>query len=227
MKNNDELVDYLVRNGLLKSPLIIQAFREVDRKDFMWPGYKDYAYIDSPAPLGETGQTISAPHMNAYVTELLNLTPNDVVLEVGAGSGYQAAILGAVIKLGRGQGHIYSIEYIKGLYEFAHQNIMEIGLEDYVTIIYGDGSLGWPPLYKVPIYDKIVVSAAAKKIPKILTKQLKEGGRMLIPIGTSLFQTLFLYEKRHGKIIEKSLFPVAFVPLREKVFRKNEDNGII
>ncbi len=221
MKSNRDLVDSLVRSGILKNKLYISAFQEIDRRDFMWPGYEKYAYEDSPAPLGETGQTISAPHMNAYYLEILNIQPNDSVLEIGAGSGYQAALIGKIIELGRGYGHIYSIEYLYPLYRFASENIEKTGLEDYVTIIYGDGSLGWPPKQEIEIYDKILVSAAAKKPPKYLISQLKDNGRMLIPIGYTLYQTLYLIEKRIGKIFKRELFPVAFVPLKES--NGNED----
>ena len=215
MNSNEDLVNYLIKTKVLKSEKFIKAFSEVDRKDFMWPGFESYAYTDSPAPLGETGQTISAPHMNAYAMEILEIDENDVILEVGAGSGYQAALIGMVIKLYRGAGHIYSIEYLEPLYRFASLNIEKYGLEDYVTIIYGDGSLGWPPRIDKPIYDKILVSAAASKPPKYLLAQLKDGGKMLIPLGKHFLQKLFLFTKREGEIYSKELFSVAFVPLKE------------
>ena len=218
MRSNDELVDSLVRSRVLKTQLYIEAFRKVDRAEFMWPGYEKLAYEDTPAPLGETGQTISAPHMNAYYLEILNIHPDDVVLEVGAGSGYQAALIGKIIELGGGSGHIYSIEYLYSLYRFAIKNIEKLGLRRHVTIVYGDGSLGWPPKQICEIYDKILVSAAAKDMPKYLTKQLKNGGRMLIPIGRTLYQILYLIERRDGEISKRELFPVAFVPLQEGVY---------
>lgn len=216
MKTNKALVEHLIRTGVLKKQEYIEAFLNVDRRDFMWPGYEDMAYQDTPAPLGDTGQTISAPHMNAYAMEILQIERDDIVLEVGAGSGYQAALIGMYFKLTRGNGHIYTIECVKELYEFARWNIMKTRLEEYVTVIYGDGSLGWPPKTEKPIYNKILVSAAASKPPKYLLKQLKENGKMLIPIGRLFHQTLTLYIKTKEKIQKKELFPVAYVPLKEK-----------
>ena len=216
MKTNEDLVKHLVRTGVLKREDYIQAFLHIDRKDFMWPGYEDMAYSDSPAPLGDTGQTISAPHMNAYAMEILQIDKDDIILEIGAGSGYQAAVIGMYIKLFKGKGHIYTIEYLRQLYEFAEWNITKTGLQEYVTVIYGDGSLGWPPKTKKPIYNKILVSAAATKPPKHLLNQLKEDGKLLCPIGRLFHQTLYIFTKKQEEIHKKELFPVAYVPLKEK-----------
>ncbi|HIE36780.1 TPA: protein-L-isoaspartate O-methyltransferase [Candidatus Geothermarchaeota archaeon] len=215
MNSNRELVEYLVKSGVLKRREYIESFLRLDRKDFMWQGYEKYAYEDTPAPLGDTGQTISAPHMNAYAMEILEIDKNDIILEVGAGSGYQAALIGMYIKTSNGDGHIYTVEFVEQLYEFAKSNINRVGLNDYVTVILGDGSLGWPPKMKYKLYNKILVSAAASKPPKYLINQLKDEGKLLCPIGPPLHQSLYLFVRKGNIIDENKLFPVAFVPLKE------------
>ncbi|HIQ12798.1 MAG TPA: protein-L-isoaspartate O-methyltransferase [Thermoprotei archaeon] len=215
MNSNRELVEYLVKSGVLKRREYIESFLRLDRKDFMWQGYEKYAYEDTPAPLGDTGQTISAPHMNAYAMEILEIDKNDIILEVGAGSGYQAALIGMYIKTSNGDGHIYTVEFVEQLYEFAKSNINRVGLNDYVTVILGDGSVGWPPKMKYKLYNKILVSAAASKPPKYLINQLKDEGKLLCPIGPPLHQSLYLFVRKGNIIDENKLFPVAFVPLKE------------
>lgn len=215
MNSNKGLVEYLVRSGVLKRKEYIKSFLKLDRKEFMWPGYEKYAYEDTPAPLGDTGQTISAPHMNAYAMEILEIDKDDVVLEVGAGSGYQAALIGIYMKSSNGKGHIYTIEFVEQLYEFAKSNIDKVGLNDYVTVILGDGSIGWPPKMKYELYNKILVSAAASKIPQNLINQLKDEGKLLCPIGPPFHQTLYMFIRKGNLVSESKLFPVAFVPLKE------------
>jgi len=133
--NMERLVEHLVAIGALKTEKYIHIFRQLDRKLFMWPGYEDEAYRDSPSLLGETGQTISAPHMHAYYLEYSGVSEDDIVLEVGVGSGYLSALVGLLIKTYGGQGHVYGLEYDPRLYVFAKTNIARAELEDYVTII--------------------------------------------------------------------------------------------
>ncbi len=215
MSSMGELVKRLVSAGVLKHKSYIDAFLAIDRKLFIWPGYESDAYMDQPSPLGSTGQTISAPHIHAYYLEYTMPSKDSIVLEVGAGSGYLAALMGFVIKNEGGSGHVYAIEYLPQLHEFATRNIREVELEDHVTVIFGNGYYGWPPKIDKEIYDVIWVSAGASRPPKYLLKQLKRGGRLLIPLGNGFFQQLTLYTKDDSGAISKyPLFSVAFVPMR-------------
>jgi len=210
----ERLVEHLVAIGALKTEKYIHIFRQLDRKLFMWPGYEDEAYRDSPSLLGETGQTISAPHMHAYYLEYSGVSEDDIVLEVGVGSGYLSALVGLLIKTYGGQGHVYGLEYDPRLYVFAKTNIARAELEDYVTIILANGYWGWPPREERGIYDVIMVSAAADDPPKYLLSQLRDGGRMIIPIGHTFYQELRIYIKIGGKTEYKPLFPVSFVKMK-------------
>ncbi len=210
----ERLVDHLVAIGALKTEKYIEVFRRLDRKLFMWPGYEDEAYLDSPSLLGETGQTISAPHMHAYYLEYSGVSEDDVVMEVGVGSGYLSALIGLLIKMYGGRGHVYGLEYDPRLYSFARTNISRVGLEDQVTVILANGYWGWPPREERELYDVILVSAAVDTPPQYLLAQLREGGRMVIPVGPALYQELRLYMKRGGAIEYKPLFPVSFVKMK-------------
>ena len=196
-----ELVDY----GFLKTPEVIEAFRKVPREDFVLPAHREYAYANEPLPLRE-GQTISQPLTVAAMTEALQPKRGDKILEIGAGSGYQAAILSEIVKEGR----IVTIERLEGLFELAKSN-----LKNYknVTVILGDGSLGYPQ--EAP-YDRIIVTASAPQVPEPLIRQLKPGGRMVIPVGSEVF----LIEKT-VPIKETSLGYYVFVPLKGKHGHKN------
>ncbi len=206
------LVKQLVNMGVLKSVEYINSFLSVDRADFMWPGYEDYAYLDQPAPLGDTGQTISAPHIHAYYLEYTKPNENSIVLEIGAGSGYLSALIGRLIKDKSGSGHVYSIEFNPTLFNFASRNIRKTGLEDYVTVIPGNGIYGWPPKSNMEHYDVILVSAGIEYVPTCLLNQLKIDGRIIIPIGKDFYQQLTLIERRGEKdFVKKRLFTVAFV----------------
>ena len=221
-----KLADRLVAEGMLKTEKCIMAFLKVPREIFVWPGFEGDAYFDSPLPLGNTGQTISAPHMCAYLIEELDLRPGLIVLEVGGGSGYQAALVAECIApsdMDKSRwGHIYTIEINRGLIDFAGKNLRESGYEDRVDVIWGDGSLGWPPLKKEEIYDRILLTAAAPEVPPPLIKQLKKNGVLIAPLGKGFFQDLVKIMKvKEEKIIRKHLIKVAFVPLRGKFGWKN------
>ena len=195
------------------------------REKFVWPNYDDETYFDTPLPLGNTGQTISAPHMSAYLIEELDLRPGLIVLEIGGGSGYQAALIAECVAPSDLDetlwGHVYSIEINRELIDFAKRNLKESGYDNRVDIIWGDGSLGWPPLKKEEIYDRILLTASAPEIPPPLMEQLKKDGILISPIGKGFFQDLIKIIKLRDKIIKKYLLKVAFVPLRGKYGWKN------
>ncbi len=202
------LADYFLRSGVIKSERVLRAFLKVPREEFVPKEYRDYAYVDQPLPIGY-GQTISAPHMCVIMCEALDLREGNKVLEVGTGSGYHAALVAEIVGE---KGHVYTIERIPELAEFARKNLERTGYIKRVTVIVGDGSLGYP---EAAPYDRILVTAAAPDVPKPLVEQLKPGGKMVIPVGDlSLFQDLLLVEKKSsGKVKVKNLGGCAFVPL--------------
>ncbi len=204
------LVNELVREGILRTPEIIDAFRKVPRELFVDESYRDLAYVDSPLPIG-FGQTISAPHMIALMMEELRPARGDKVLEVGTGSGYQTALLAEVVKP---EGHVYSIEIIPELAERAQRRIAEAGYSNYVTISVGDGSKG---LSAHAPYNKIIVSAASPRIPEPLIQQLEPGGRMVIPVGPPHMQVLkVVIKEEDGMVRVRDSVACVFVPLRGK-----------
>ena len=202
------LVKSLAESGIIKSKRVMDAMLKVPREEFVLPRYRRFAYVDSPLPIYD-GQTISAPHMVAIMCELLDLHPGHIVLEVGAGSGYHAAVCAELVSPG---GHVYTIEIIESLVKFARENLKRTGYDKVVTVIHGDGSQGYPD--KAP-YDRILVTAAAPSIPKPLIEQLKVGGIMVLPVGAPSFsQDLLVVRKTEkSKFTVKNYGPVAFVPL--------------
>ncbi len=214
----EELIQKYKKWGPLKvlhSDLVENAFRALKRELFMPRGLEMRAYTNRAYFLAE-GSTISAPYMQVILAEALNLQKGQNVLEVGAGSGYQAALCALIVAPTRdiGQGHIFSIELLPQIAEFAQENIKKAGLYDKVTIICGDGSLGLPE--KAP-FDRILVTAYAKKVPPSLIRQLKVGGQLVMPIGRfRRFQSLVRYTKvKKDKIKKKTLrrYSVYFVRL--------------
>ena len=205
------LVEALVNAGYLKNPGVIRALLSVPRELFVPEELREYAYVDSPLPIG-CRQTISAVHMVAIMTEELNPEPGDLVLEVGTGSGYQAAVLAEIVaKQDPGhRGHVYTIERIPELAEFARRNIARAGYSEHVTVIVGDGTLGYPE--KAP-FNKIIVTAAAPTVPPPLIDQLADGGKLVIPVGDLYIQRLLIVEKREGKLYKKWGIECVFVPL--------------
>jgi protein-L-isoaspartate(D-aspartate) O-methyltransferase len=184
-------------------PAVLAAMREVPRHAFVSEEQRAYAYEDRPLPIGH-GQTISQPFIVALMTDLLNLKEGDRVLEVGTGSGYQAAVTAELAD------QVYSIEIIPELGETAQERLER--LYQNVEVRVGDGYYGWP---EAGPFDAIVVTAAASHIPPPLVQQLKPGGRMVIPVGSRFsVQHLVLVEKDEaGKVTTRQLLPVAFVPL--------------
>ncbi len=197
------LIEHLKNQGYLKSGNVIEAFRQVPRENFVPPAQKEHTYADEPLPIG-SGQTISAPHMVAIMTELLEPRKTDRVLEVGAGSGYQAAILSGLVK------SIRTIELEPELAKKAGESLKKSGYRN-VEITVGDGSKGFP---KEAPFDKIIVTCGAREIPKPLVEQLKEGGRIVIPVGSGLYQELILGIKRRDRLVMENKGACAFVPLR-------------
>jgi len=203
ISSNKELVDYLKQIGAIRSDKVEKAFLKVDRKHFVPDKYKELAYIDRPLPIGY-GQTISAPSVIALTLEALDINKNDKILEVGTGSGYSTALLAELAK------KVISIEKIPELAEQARSRLKKLGYRN-VQIIVSDGKLGYFP--EAP-YDKIVVWAAAEKIPQPLIEQLKEGGRIVIPVNDRYgSQDLMLCEKAAGKLVCRPIEKVIFVPL--------------
>jgi protein-L-isoaspartate(D-aspartate) O-methyltransferase len=189
-------------------PRIIEAMAEVPRHLFVPESRRAEAYEDYPLPIGEE-QTISQPSLVALMTHLLRPKPGDVMLEVGTGSGYQAAILSRLV------GKVYSIEIVAPLAKQSAARLASLGYRN-VEVRHGDGYLGWP---EHGPFDGIIVTAGAEHVPKPLVDQLKPGGRMVIPVGTSpLNQQLKLISKdRRGRIREQPLIDVRFVPLTRNV----------
>ena len=186
------------------SPPVRGAMAKVERHRLVPPGEASRAYRNHPLPIG-SGQTISQPYIVALSTDLLNPKPQDVVLEVGTGSGYQAAVLAEIVS------RVYSIEIIASLGDAARKRLEELGYGN-IEIKIGDGYKGWPE--KAP-FDGIVVTAAAPRVPQALVDQLKPGGRLVIPVGGEAeTQYLKVLTKRaDGKVDEKRVLPVRFVPL--------------
>ncbi len=198
------LAEKLERLNYIKMDIVKNAFLEVPRENFVPDRVKNRAYIDSPMEIG-SGQTISAPHMIAIMCEELDLKPGQKILEIGTGSGYHAAIISNIIGE---KGHVYSIERYENLAERARNNLKNANIKN-VTVEVGDGSGG---LAEYQPYDRIYVTCAAPDIPKPLIDQLKDPGKLLIPVGR-MFCELKRFEKKDGKTSTKSLGGCAFVPL--------------
>jgi protein-L-isoaspartate(D-aspartate) O-methyltransferase len=181
---------------------VINAMRSVPRHEFVDRRWIRDAYDDRPLPIGY-GQTISQPYIVATMTELIEPQPHHTVLEIGTGSGYQAAVLAQIVKA------VYSIEIIFELATMARLRLEKLGYTN-VTVRHGDGYTGWPELAP---FDGIVVTAAAESVPPLLIDQLKDGGRMVIPIGAPfLVQNLLLLEKHGSTVTTQATAPVRFVP---------------
>jgi len=200
----ERLVEKLKIEGHIKTKAVEKAFLETPRELFVPEKLKGYAYVDTPLEIGN-GQTISAPHMVAIMCEALDIKKGQKILEIGAGSGYHAAI---VSKLIGDKGHVYTIERFPSLADNAKKNLEKVGIKN-VTVEVGDGSEGLP---KYAPYDIIYVTCAAPCIPQPLLEQLKDPGKLLIPVG-QFISKLELLEKKNKKIIEKDLGGCAFVPL--------------
>ena len=208
------LADSLAAEGLLRSEQVRKAFMSVKREMFVWPGTEGQAYFDMPLALGDTGQTISAPHMVVIMLEALGPKPGDVILEVGTGSGYNAALLAEMVAPPDGrQGKVISLERVPELFDFASRNLARAGYSGRVEVLLRDGTLG-DSTGTEGLYDGIVVTAAAPRIPGALKKQLKVGGVLLIPLGPLGYQNLVrLVRDSADHFVEEDLGGCVFVPL--------------
>jgi len=193
--------DQIIARGI-KSPRVLDAIRKVERHKFVPRELMPFAYADGPLPIGY-GQTISQPYIVAYMTDELRLEPKDKVLEIGTGSGYQAAILGELAQ------EVYTIEIVEPLAKRSKERLEELGYKN-VHVRHGDGYKGWPG--EAP-FDAIIVTAAPPKIPQALIDQLRSpGGRMIVPVG-DYFQELVLIHKTASGIKRERKIPVRFVPM--------------
>jgi protein-L-isoaspartate(D-aspartate) O-methyltransferase len=199
------MVEHQLRARGIRDQRVLEAFEAIPRHLFVPEESRAWAYEDCPHRIGFK-QTISQPYIVAYMTQILDLTGTERVLEVGTGSGYQAAILS---KLAR---EVHTIELIPALAERASKTLAQLGITN-VFIHIGDGSQGWNE--SAP-YDAIIVTAAAARVPKRLLDQLTDGGRMVLPIGESGYQVLELWKREGNSFSHETLLPVAFVPLRGK-----------
>ena len=196
-----EMVEEQLKARGITDTKVLKAMNEVPRHEFVPPETREIAYGDYALPT-LSGQAISQPYIVALMTQELELKPNDSVLEIGAGSGYQAAVLSRIAK------KVYTVERLPELVEHS-ANVLRNLCYLNVEVIIGDGTQG----FKRKPYDAIMVTAACHKVPDALKEQLKEGGRLVIPIGDRYGQVLFKFKKIDGELIEKRLCECVFVPL--------------
>ncbi|HDY87185.1 MAG TPA: protein-L-isoaspartate(D-aspartate) O-methyltransferase [bacterium] len=206
-ENYSRLREQMVKRQIIargvKDEQVIKAMRTVPRHLFVPEGNRSMAYDDTPLPIGE-GQTISQPYIVAFMTDCLKLKPEDRILEIGTGSGYQAAILAELVK------EVYTIEIIPVIGNRASKLLDEMGYTN-VHVMVGDGFKGWPE--KAP-FDAIIVTCAPDEIPKTLVNQLSEGGKIIVPVGSQYAaQHLILGVKKKGRLITENILPVRFVPM--------------
>src|SRR5437773_129584 len=186
----------------IKDERVLAAMAKVPREEFVPPESRAASFEDGPLPIGYD-QTISQPYIVAFMTEQLRLSPTDRVLEIGTGSGYQAAILAELA------GEVYTIEIVAHIARVAETTLQRLGYKN-VHVKLGDGYKGWPE--NAP-FDAIIVTCAPDKVPQLLADQLKESGRMIIPVGDRFAQQLYLLEKKNGQLKESVTLPVRFVPM--------------
>lgn len=203
--------EQLIYRGI-KNQRVLDAFLKIERHQFIPEELKASAYADFPVPIGK-GQTISQPYIVALMTEYLDLSGQEKVLEVGTGSGYQTAILAELAK------EVYSIERFANLTQKAERVLKELGYTA-VKIKVDDGSLGWREFAP---FDRIIITAASPRIPLPLTEQLKENGKLILPLGESFSQVLTLVEKKGDRFESTSICDCVFVPLVGRYGWKNEN----
>lgn len=200
-----QMVEYQLKRRDITDEKVLNAMLKVERHRFVPKEYENLAYIDEPLPIG-FGQTISQPYIVALMTQLLELKGDEKILEIGTGSGYQAAILAELVK------EVYTIEIIPQLAQRAEKLLKDLGYKN-IFVKTADGYLGWEE--HAP-FDGIIVTCAPDHIPQPLIEQLKDGGKIVIPVG-EIYQELVVVEKKANKIVKKNIIPVRFVPMiREK-----------
>jgi protein-L-isoaspartate(D-aspartate) O-methyltransferase len=198
----NRMVDEEIVAAGVTNPRVIKAMRTTPRHEFVPLAQRRYAYLDMALPIGES-QTISPPFVVAYMTELLDPQPSDKVLEIGTGSGYQAAILSGLVR------EVYTIEIVEKLAHQAAERLKRLGYGN-VQVKAGDGYQGWPE--HAP-FDKIIVTCSPEHVPAPLVAQLKEGGRLIIPVGQRYDQTMHVLAKKNGKMVSEAQWPTLFVPM--------------
>jgi len=206
-EKKEALINHLVSVGVLKTPIIIEAFMKIPRHLFVRKDYLSCAYEDIPLPTYK-GQTISQPYTIAVMTEALEPKPEEKILEIGAGSGYQAALLGYCVVP---KGKVITVELEPDLVEFSKKNLKKVNLKN-VKIVLGDGKRGYP---KESPYDKCMITAACNEIPKPIVEQVKVGGRVVAPVNSLFGQSMIVLDKlSEKKYRKKFLGSFVFVPLR-------------
>ena len=205
-------LEELIPTKELRNVRVLKAMARIPRAEFVTKEFREYAYQDAALPIGD-GQTISAPFIVAYMTETLDPQPTDRVLEIGTGSGYQAAVLSCLVS------EVYSIEIVKNLGRRAAETLKKLEYDN-VFVRVGDGYQGWP---EAAPFDKIIVTCSPEDVPQPLLDQLKEGGKLIIPVGERYQQYFVLCEKKDGKIERKELIPICFVPMTGEAEEKRVD----
>ena len=205
-----QMIEHDIKGRGIKDKEVLEAMEKIPRQVFVDKSLMKQAYADHPLPIGE-GQTISQPYVVALMTEALQLKPTDKVLEIGTGSGYQAAVLAEIVN------EVYTIEIRKPLADMAAKRLDDLGYHN-VHVKYADGYLGWGE--NAP-FDAIIITAAANHIPPPLIKQLNDGGRLILPLGSTLYyQTLTFVTKRKGDLDVQQMGAVSFVPMIGEVEEK-------
>ena len=204
------MVDQQLKPRGIRDDRVLAAMAKVPREEFVAENVRGRSYADSALPIGHD-QTISQPYIVAFMTEQLRPKPTDRVLEVGTGSGYQAAVLAELVK------DVYTIDIVEPLAKGASARLARLGYNN-VHVKVGDGYQGWS---EVAPFDAIIVTCAPDKIPQPLTQQLKDGGRMIVPVGTTMMdQQLYLLEKKNGELAQTAILPVRFVPMVGEAAKK-------
>jgi len=199
-KRESMVQDQIIRRGIT-DPRVLAALRRVERHEFVPAEARDIAYADHPLSIGYE-QTISQPYIVAYMTQAAQLGGEEKVLEIGTGSGYQAAVLAEIVK------EVYTVEIVEPLAQSARERVKQLGYKN-IFVKHGDGYRGWKE--HAP-FDVIIVTAAPDEVPEELVRQLKVGGRMVIPLG-SVYQELYVIRKTDTGMEKQSLLPVRFVPM--------------
>jgi protein-L-isoaspartate(D-aspartate) O-methyltransferase len=207
----EKMVRDEVAGAGVKNQRVLDAVRETQRHEFVNFRDRALAYFDMALPIGE-GQTISPPFIVAYMTEQLDPQPTDKVLEIGTGSGYQAAVLSPLVK------EVYTIEIVEPLGRQAARVLQKLQYKNVFTKI-GDGYQGWPE--KAP-FDKIIITCSPEKVPQPIVDQLREGGRIIVPLGQRYQQMFYLFTKKDGKLVSEALRPTLFVPMTGKAEAQRE-----
>lgn len=204
-----KMVNNQIKDRGVSDPLVLRAMLKVERHEFVPEEIRHLSYADRPLPIGQD-QTISQPYIVALMTELLGLKGGEKVLEIGTGSGYQAAILAEIAK------EVYTIEILKPLADSARERLKKLGYKN-ITVKDGDGYKGWP---EYAPFDGIIVTCAPDHIPQPLIDQLKIGGRIVIPVGESYQELLLITKKPNSTLTSKSIIPVRFVPMTGEAQKK-------